>query len=136
MTFLFALTVGVLFGCGALLVLQPDLFRVVVGLAMISNSAVLTLLAVGQTRGKAPIHPLTGDGAVSDPLVQALALTAIVIGFGVLALLLTLVYRVHATHQTVDLDRLARIEADQEHELERGVQEHEELGRALEQEPT
>lgn len=135
MTVLFALTVAVLFGSGALLLLQPDLFRVVVGLGLISNSAVLTILAVGQSRGRAPIHPLA-DSPISDPLVQALALTAIVIGFGVLALVLTFVYRIYATHRTVDLDQLAHIEQDSEQELERGVEELARLGEALGREPS
>jgi multicomponent Na+:H+ antiporter subunit C len=118
MNLLAAAVVGVLFGCGAYLVLKPDLFRVVVGMVLISNAANLTLMASGLTRGAIPILPL-GEGAVSDPLVQAMTLTAIVIGFAVTALLLGLAYRVYTSHATVDLDELSRAEARTEAELER-----------------
>ena len=118
MNVLLAAVVAVLFGAGAYLVLKPDLFRVVAGLLLISNAANLTLMASGMTRGDAPIRPFPG-GPVADPLVQALTLTAIVIGFAVTALLLALVYRVFTSHRTVDLDDLSRDEARDVEELER-----------------
>jgi multicomponent Na+:H+ antiporter subunit C len=115
---LFSLVVGVLFGTGAYLMLKPDLFRVVVGMVMISNAAILTIIGSGLSRGAAPIYPLP-DGRISDPLVQAMALTAIVIGFGVTALLLAIAYRVYTSHESVDLDELSREEVRRERELER-----------------
>ncbi len=118
MTLLFAMTVAVVFGAGAWLLLKPDLFRVVGGLALISNAAVLMLIASGLRRGQAPVAPF-GDGPVSDALVQAMTLTALVIGFAVTALLLALAYRVYTTHRSVDLDDLARAEAREEAEQER-----------------
>ncbi len=119
MTLLFSLTIAVLFGAGAWLMLKPDLFRVVGGLALVSNAAVLTIMASGLRRGQAPIAPVSGDEPPSDPLVQAMALTAIVIGFAVTALLLVLVVRVYRTHRSVDLDDLSRMEARSEEEAER-----------------
>jgi multicomponent Na+:H+ antiporter subunit C len=119
MSMLVAAVVGVLFGSGAFLVLKPDLFRVVVGLVLISNAANLTLVGSGLSRGQAPILPATGPEPVADPLVQAMTLTALVIGFAVTALLLALAYRVYATHRSVDLDDLARAEAREEAEQER-----------------
>jgi multicomponent Na+:H+ antiporter subunit C len=113
-----AATIGVLFGAGAFLLLKPDLFRTVVGVVLVANAANLTLMASGLGRGVSPIHPL-GEGTVSDPLVQAMTITAIVIGFGVTALLLSLVYRVYTTSRTVDLDELSHAEALHEQELER-----------------
>jgi multicomponent Na+:H+ antiporter subunit C len=117
-TVLLALGVGVLFGSGAYLLLKPDLFRIVVGIVMIANAANLALVASGLGRGRAPIYPLEGE-RVSDPLVQALAITAIVIGFAVTALLLSLAYRVYVSTKTVDLDELSHAEARHERELER-----------------
>lgn len=111
MNLAFALVVGALFGTGAYLVLKPDLFRLVAGLVLISNAANLTLVASGLTRGEAPIAPLPEDGPVADPLVQAMTLTALVIGFAVTALLLALVYAVYASHRSVDLDELSRKDA-------------------------
>lgn len=118
MTLLYATAVGTLFGSGAYLLLKSDLFRIVIGMALIANAANLALIASGVQRGVSPILPLEGEQA-SDPLVQALTLTAIVIGFATIALLLALVERVHSTHGTVDLDELSHAEASQEHELER-----------------
>jgi multicomponent Na+:H+ antiporter subunit C len=118
-TLLFSLTIAVLFGAGAWLLLKPDLFRVIGGLALVSNAAVLTLIASGLQRGQAPIGKVSGDEPPSDPLVQAMALTAIVIGFAVTALLLALVLRVYRTHRSVDLDDLSRMEARSEEHAER-----------------
>jgi multicomponent Na+:H+ antiporter subunit C len=122
-----ALVVAVLFGTGATLLLKPDLFRVVVGLALVANAASLTVIASALSRGQAPISPLIEGEPVSDPLTQAMTLTALVIGFAVTALLLAMVHRVYVTHRSVDLDDLARSERSAEEELERGVPlEHDE----------
>lgn len=118
MILLFSGVVAVLFGTGAFLMLKADLFRVVVGMVMISNAAILALIGSGLSRGAAPIHPLP-DERLSDPLVQAMALTAIVIGFGVTALLLAIAYRVYTSHESVDLDELSREEVRRERERER-----------------
>lgn len=118
MTLFLAAVVACLFGTGTFLVLKTDLLRVVIGIVLISHAANLTLMASGLTRGKAPLYPLPAD-EVSDPLVQAMTLTALVIGFAVTALLLSLAYRVYATHFSVDFDRLAEEEARREAELER-----------------
>jgi multicomponent Na+:H+ antiporter subunit C len=116
-----ALVVAVLFGTGATLLLKPDLFRVVVGVVLIANAASLTVIASGLSRGQAPIHPLIEGEPVSDPLTQAMTLTALIIGFAVTALLLAMVHRVYTTHRSVDLDDLASSERTVEEELERGV---------------
>lgn len=119
MTLLFAATIGVLFACGAYLMLKADLFRVVAGVVLISNAANLTLMSAGLTRGAPPMHPLPDGEPISDPLVQAMTLTAIVIGLAVGALLLGLVYRVYVTHSSVDLDELSRKEASSGEEPDR-----------------
>jgi multicomponent Na+:H+ antiporter subunit C len=106
-TLLLAAIVGTLFGSG----------RIVAGLVLVSNAAILTLLAAALQRGRAPILPL-GDGPVSDPVVQALALTGIVIGLAVTALLFALAYCVYLTSETIDLDELSRLETRREQELE------------------
>ena len=114
-----ALVVSVLFASGTFLLLQRDLLRVVVGIILVSNSATLFIVASGLTRGEPPIYPLPEDGGVSDPLVQAMALTALVIGFGLAALLLAMVYRLYASHHSVDLEEIAEIEVRQAESLER-----------------
>ena len=119
MIVLVSAVVAVLFAAGAFLILKPDLFRVVIGMVLISNAANLTLMGAGLTRGRPPIYPLADDAEVSDPLVQAMTLTAIVIGFAVTALLLGIAHRVYTSHETVDLDELSLAEARREGELER-----------------
>jgi multicomponent Na+:H+ antiporter subunit C len=119
MNVVLSVAVGALFGSGAYLILKPDLFRVVVGMVLISNAAILALMSSGLTRGQAPITPVEKGEKVADPLVQAMTLTAVVIGLAVTALLLGLAYRVYATHRTVDLDELARSEVREDEESKR-----------------
>ena len=110
MTLFLSIAVAILIGAGSFLLLKHDLIRVVVGVLLISNGANLFIMVSGLERGAAPIYPLPPDGRVSDPLVQAMTLTAIVITFGVTALLLSLLYRVYIAHDTVDADTLAEAE--------------------------
>jgi multicomponent Na+:H+ antiporter subunit C len=121
----FALAAATIFGVGAYLLLHRDLVRVVLGVVLISQAAVLTLIASGLTRGAAPIYPLT-ERSVSDPLSQGMALTAIVIGLAVTALLLALVLRVTRAFASRDIDEVAEDEAERDAALERRhAREHE-----------
>jgi len=125
MNLVFALAAATLFGTGAYLLLHRDLVRVVLGIVVISQAAVLTLIASGLTRGAAPIYPLTRR-TLSDPLSQAMALTAIVIGLAVTALLLVLVLRVVHAYESREIDEVAEEEADRDAQLERlDAREHE-----------
>ena len=117
MTLAFALTVGILFGAGSYLVLKRDLFRVVIGVVVIANAANVALMATGRTRGSAPIQG--AEQPVSDPLPQALTLTAVVIGFATAALLFAIVYRVYRTHSTVDFPELSQEESERAREQKR-----------------
>jgi multicomponent Na+:H+ antiporter subunit C len=130
MRLVFAFAIASLFGTGAYLLLRRDLVRVVIGFLLISQSAVLTLIASGIGRGHAPIHPLP-EGEVSDPLSQAMALTAIVIGLGMTSLLLALLLRVVLAYRTRELDRMAEAEAEHAQQLERDdAPEHDQEERA------
>jgi multicomponent Na+:H+ antiporter subunit C len=85
---------GVLFATGIYLLLERSLTRVLLGLMLISNGANLLLLATGGLPGLAPLF--NADVAAeeySDPLPQALILTAIVITFAVTAFMLAIIYR-------------------------------------------
>ncbi len=85
-------TIGVLYAVGVWLLLQRSLSRIVIGLAVLGHGANLLLLAAG---GRAGDPPLAGadPATTADPLPQALALTAIVITFGVSAFLLAMAHR-------------------------------------------
>jgi multicomponent Na+:H+ antiporter subunit C len=79
-------------GCGVYLVLERSLTRVLVGLVMLGNGVNLLFLISGGAAGRAPI---VGSDAspMSDPLPQALVLTAIVISLGTTAFVLAMAYR-------------------------------------------
>jgi multicomponent Na+:H+ antiporter subunit C len=113
MILILSLAVAVLFGSGCYLLLKPDLIRVVAGMILISNAASLFIMSAGLTKGEAPILPLPAGDTMSDPLVQAMTLTAIVISFAVAALLLSIVYRVYHAHRSIDIHLLAEAEEEQ-----------------------
>ena len=92
MSWAHVVAIGVLFGSGTYLVLQRNLTRVLVGLGMLAHGVNLMLLSAGGQPGAAPI--MDGrQGPFSDPIPQALILTAIVISFAVTAFLLALAVR-------------------------------------------
>jgi multicomponent Na+:H+ antiporter subunit C len=88
------------------LLARRNLIRMVIGLSIAELGVNLFLVTVGYVDdGVPPIFP--GDAArMVDPIPQALVLTAIVIGFGITALALTLVMRIHASQGTVDTARM------------------------------
>ena len=98
-----ALTIAVLYGAGTYLLFQRNLSRIVLGLAVLGHGANLLLLLAGGRAGRAPIVG-TAEGFASDPLPQALALTAVVITFGVSAFLLALSYRSWLLNQTDEVE--------------------------------
>ncbi|MCP2638376.1 Na(+)/H(+) antiporter subunit C [Microbacterium sp. HD4P20] len=85
---------AVLFACGVYAMLERSLTRVLIGFLLLGNAANLLLLIV---MGRPGVAPFFGTAAtpdeMSDPLPQALTLTAIVITFAVSAFLLALIYR-------------------------------------------
>ncbi len=110
MNLIVSLAVGVLFGAGSYLLLQRDFIKVVGGTMLITHSVNLFIMVSGLSRGNEPIYPMVPGQAVSDPLVQAMVLTAIVISFGVSALLISLIYRVYVAHRSVDIEHLSDFE--------------------------
>ena len=87
-----AATAAVLFSIGSYLVMQRKLSRIIIGLGLLTHGANVLLITAGR-RGDPPIIGAGGDEGFADPLPQALALTAIVITFGVTALLFALAFR-------------------------------------------
>lgn len=92
MTLLLAATAALLFGIGTYLILQRKLSRIIIGLTLLTHGANVLLITSGR-RGDPPIIGKGRPESFSDPLPQALALTAIVITFAVTTLLLALAYR-------------------------------------------
>lgn len=109
MSLVIAATLGLLFAAGTYLIMRRDAIRVVIGALIISQVANIYLMAMGGSEGSVPIlsHGAHGHSAhVSDPLPQAMVLTAIVIGFATTGFLLSLVYRFYEENQEIDLETL------------------------------
>jgi multicomponent Na+:H+ antiporter subunit C len=109
---LLALASGVLYAAGIYMMLRRRLAQLIIGLGLLSNGTnLLIFTAGGLTRARPPVVP---EGAevleqpYADPVPQALVLTAIVIGFGLLAFSLVLTDRVHDTAATDDVDEVGR----------------------------
>jgi multicomponent Na+:H+ antiporter subunit C len=88
-----ALTVGVLFAVGFYLMLQRSLMRVLLGVVVLGHGTNLLLQIAGGPPGRPPIVGTVDPGLITDPLPQALALTAVVITFALTTFLLALGYR-------------------------------------------
>lgn len=92
MEIVFALAIGVMAGSGIYLVLRPRTFQVIMGLLLLSYAVNLFIFGMGRLRiGAAPVIDAVrrSDAALyTDPVPQALVLTAIVIGFATTALFL------------------------------------------------
>lgn len=89
-----ALAVGALFAVGFYLMMQRSLMRIVLGFVLLGHGTNLLLLVAGGTPGPPPVvEGKTPHPEVADPLPQAMALTSIVITFGLTAFLTSLAYR-------------------------------------------
>lgn len=84
--------VGVLFAAGVTLLLERTLTRVLLGVILLGNGANLVILLAAKPGGP-PIVGVTEPEKMTDPLPQAMILTAIVITLGMTAFLLALAYR-------------------------------------------
>lgn len=108
MEFVLAIIIGVLFTAAVYLILSRSLLKVILGTGLLSHGAHLLILTMGGLGGKAP--PVLLDGVsvddFADPLPQALILTAIVISFGVTAVMLVMAYRMYAVHKTDNMNEL------------------------------
>lgn len=93
MELLLALMVGLISAAGVWLVLRPRTFSIVLGLTLIGYGVNILILLSGRLGAAAPPIALKGVLGLADPLPQALVLTAIVIGFGMVAFLVALALR-------------------------------------------
>src|SRR5699024_6875832 len=82
------LVVGALVAVGVVLLRERSLTRVLLGFVVMSNGANLMILAAGGAAGGPPVLWFTQEGKMTDPLPQAMILTAIVITLGLTAFLL------------------------------------------------
>jgi multicomponent Na+:H+ antiporter subunit C len=110
-----ALVIGVLVTTGVYLVLRRSLVKLLFGFVLLSHAANLTVFTLGGlTRGRAPLVPAGSkvpDPGHADPLPQALVLTAIVIGFAVVAFLSVLIHRTIEETGTGDVEEMRETES-------------------------
>lgn len=92
MEMILALSIGALTSSGVWLILRSRTYQVLIGLSLLSYAVNLFIFAMGRVRSEAP--PILRPGVpeslahYTDPVPQALVLTAIVITFAMTALLL------------------------------------------------
>lgn len=102
---LLASAIGIITAAGVYLMLQRRSFPVILGLSMLSYAVNLFLFSAGRLTLAAP--PVYGMGPpYADPLPQALVLTAIVISFGMTAVMVLMALGAHLSggSDRVDLD--------------------------------
>ena len=113
MTAVIAFTVFCTVTAGLYLSLSRDIFRCVIGLAVLGAAANLVLFAAGRLDSPLPAVVPAGDQVLTDaanPLPQALVLTAIVIGFALTSFFAVLIKRVFIATGTDDTDILRSTE--------------------------
>lgn len=110
MEIVWSIVTGVLVAAGIYLLLERHTLRLLFGLVLLSNAVNLAIFVAGRLTAGVP--PLIADNDVLPPadaansLPQALILTAIVIGFGLLVFTLILVYRGYSDSGTADVDEM------------------------------
>lgn len=105
---------GVLFATGVYFLLRRSIVKLVLGIIFLSNATFLLVFISGGLHRNVPAFIVEGerinDSHFSDPLTQALVLTAIVIGFGIAALILVVKYKYHDKTGSNDLDQAKETE--------------------------
>ena len=114
MEIILAIMIGVLYAAAVYMLLRRSLVKILIGIVLLSQATnMLIFTSAGLTRGSSPVMK-AGETALaqpySDPLPQALVLTAIVISFGLTAFALALTYRTYKTVDTDDLDQMRSAE--------------------------
>jgi len=88
------IVMAVMYAAGVYVMLERSLTRILIGFLLVGNATNLLLFIMSGRPGSSPIVTGTAaDAAMADPVPQVLMLTAIVINFGISALLLALIYR-------------------------------------------
>jgi multicomponent Na+:H+ antiporter subunit C len=114
MILVLAIVTGSIFSMGVYMLLRRNIAKLIIGFILLSHAANLTVFLSGDlVVGGSPIIPEEAkviSEPVSDPLPQALILTAIVISFGLLAFSIILISRVYKTLHTEDLNQIRSTE--------------------------
>ena len=92
-------------------IVKKDLVKIIIGIGIMDCSVYLLLALIGyRVAGRSPIHsPMEEVLSMVDPLPQAVALTAIVIGLAVLGLLISLALRIYEKYGTFDITQIRKL---------------------------
>ncbi len=104
MEILLATAIGVLTASGVYLVLRQRTFPVIIGLSLLSYAVNLFLFATGRLILNAPPILSKYPTDYTDPLPQALVLTAIVISFGMTAVVVMIALSAYLSSQDDNID--------------------------------
>ena len=114
MEIILAILVGILYTAGVYMLLRRSILKFIIGIIFMSNA---TNLLVFLSAGLIPGNPAFVDDAttntahLADPMPQALVLTAIVIGLGMVVFILALKYKFFEVTGTDDLDQLKQTDS-------------------------
>lgn len=115
MNLLLVIIIGLLYTAGLYMMMRRSFVKVIIGLILLGHAANMLIFTVGRITKGNPAF-LNIDGVIfepfSDPLPQALILTAIVIGFGVQAFAIVLFKRAYQAAGTDDLDEMKKTDED------------------------
>lgn len=113
---LMVVLVGGMLFVGTYLILRRSLMRVLFGIVIVSNAVNLIILTMGRLGSTIPpVIPYGLEGpteTIANPLPQALILTAIVIGFGLIVFAFVLLMRVYERLKTIQADEIDSAERD------------------------
>lgn len=109
--------VGLLYAAGVYMLLRRSIVKFIIGIIFMSNATnLLVFLSAGLIQGSPAFVDETTTAAnrlMADPTPQALVLTAIVIGLGMVAFILALKYKYFEVTGTDDLDQLKQTDSPQ-----------------------
>ncbi|RYF58876.1 MAG: cation:proton antiporter [Comamonadaceae bacterium] len=116
MNLVYCAGIAAIMGCGIFMLLSRHIMRIIFGVMLISASVNMTIFLAGRIGPFAPPLVRSGetvlDAAAANPLPQALVLTAIVIGFSLVAFAAALAlqtFRSSGTLDTRELDQAERL---------------------------
>ena len=107
-----SIIIGVLTMSAVYMILSKSLLRIIIGTCLLSHAAHLLVLTMGGLKTGAPPVLVDGVTEYTDPLPQALVLTAIVISFGVTAFFLVLAYRAYQELNTDNIEEMKGTESN------------------------
>ncbi len=97
------------------LISQKNVIKIIISISIMENAVNLFLVVIGYRRGG--IAPIITERIYEgvqfaekavDPLPQAMVLTSIVIGLGVMALMVTMALRIYHVHGTYDITEILK----------------------------